>query len=41
MPLDYFLADGEAHSGSYVLAPAMQPLEWGGHTIETLLLQTR
>ena len=39
LPLGYLLADGKAHSRSFILAPAMQPLEGGKYTVEIFLLK--
>ena len=41
MPLDYFLADGQTHASSFILAAlAMEPLEGGEDLFEVLLLET-
>jgi len=39
MPLDYFFADGKAHSGSFIFAAAVQSLEWGEDPLEVLLIE--
>ena len=39
MALDYFLAYGEAHSGSFIFAAAVQSLEWGEDLAEVLLIE--
>jgi len=39
VPLDYLFADGKAHPGSFIFAPAMQFLEWGENAIEIPLFK--
>jgi hypothetical protein len=41
MPLDYFLADGEAHARSFIIAAsAMKPLEGGENLVKVLFFKT-